>query len=103
MNSSAAERVHGQSLSFIQWRIQGRGLGGPGLPLFLDQTETRRAEKNFFGYRPPPPPSKGLDDLEPLPLSQGLDLILLFTTKTVTIHRLCCHTLQSRQSRGRGA
>ena len=25
MNSSAAERVHGPSLSFIQWRIQGRG------------------------------------------------------------------------------
>ena len=49
MNSSAAERVHGPSLSFIQWRIQGRGPGGPGLPLFLDQTETRRAEKNFFG------------------------------------------------------
>ena len=54
MNSSAAERVHGQSLSFIQWRMQGRGPGGPGLPLFLDQTETRRAEKNFFGERPPP-------------------------------------------------
>ena len=56
MNSSAAERVHGQSLSFIQWRIQGRVPGGAGLPLFLDQTETRRAEKNFFGERPPPPP-----------------------------------------------
>ena len=53
MNSSAAERVHGQSLSFIQWRNQGRGPGGPGHPLFLDQTETRRAEKNFFGDRPP--------------------------------------------------
>ena len=35
---------------------------------------------------PLPPLSKGLDDLEPLPLSQGLDLALLFTTKTVTIH-----------------
>ena len=55
MNSSAAERVHGPSLSFIQWRIQRRGLGGPGLPLYLDQTETRRAEKKFF-WRPPPPP-----------------------------------------------
>ena len=41
-----------------QWRIQGRG---PGPPSFLDQTETRRAEKNFLG-RPPFPPSKGLDD-----------------------------------------
>ena len=51
----AAERVHDPSLSFIQWRIQGRGPGGPGLPLFLDQTETRRAEKIFLGDRLPPP------------------------------------------------
>ena len=30
-----------------QWRIQGRGPGGPApLPLLLDQTEARRAEKN---------------------------------------------------------
>ena len=65
MISSAAERVHGPSLSFIQWRIQGRSPGGPGLPLFLDQTETRRAEKNFFGERPRL--SKGLDDLDPPP------------------------------------
>ena len=50
----AAERVHDPSLSFIQWRIQGRGPGGPGLPLFLDQTETRRAENIFLGDRPPP-------------------------------------------------
>ena len=54
-NSSAAERVHGPSLSFIQWRIQRRGLGGLGQPLFLGQTETRRAEKNFFGDHPRPP------------------------------------------------
>ena len=39
MNSSAAERVHGPSLSFIPWRIHGRGPGGPAYPLFLDQTE----------------------------------------------------------------
>ena len=56
MNSSAAERVHGPSLSFIQWRIQGRVPGGAGHPLFLDQTETRRAEKIFLGDRSPPPP-----------------------------------------------
>ena len=34
-------------------------------PLFLDQTETRRAKKIFWGYRPPLPPtplSKDLDD-----------------------------------------
>ena len=84
MNGFAAERVHGTSLSFIQWRIQGRGPGGPGLPpLFLDQTKARRVEKNF--WRPAPPPlSKGLDDRCPF-LSQGLDPALLFTTKTITI------------------
>ena len=32
-----------------QWRIQGRG---PGEPLFLDQNETRRAEKKFV-WAPP--------------------------------------------------
>ena len=31
----------------------GEGPGGPCPPLFLDQTETRRAEKYFFGDRPP--------------------------------------------------
>ena len=40
-------------------------------PLFLDQTEARRAEKNFFGTAPPPL-SQGLDDRVP-PLSVGLD------------------------------
>ena len=58
----------------LQWRIQGRNPGGPAPPLFLDQTEARRAEELFFGDLlpphliygsrwPPPPP----------PLSQGLD------------------------------
>ena len=32
----------------IQWRIQGRGPGGAGPSIFLDQTEARRAEKKFF-------------------------------------------------------
>ena len=36
----------------MQWRIQG---GGGLPPLFLDQTEAQRAEKNFFAYRTPPP------------------------------------------------
>ena len=41
---------------------------GPGPSIFLDQTEARRAKKNFFGDCPTPsppplpPPSKGLDD-----------------------------------------
>ena len=37
-----------------QWRIQGRGPGAAS-PLFLDQTEARRAEKMFFETAPPPP------------------------------------------------
>ena len=77
------------------------GPGGPGLPIILDQTETRGAEKIFFGDRPPLPQSKNLDDLDP-PLSQDLDPTQLFTTQTLTIHRLCCHSLQSWQGRGRG-
>ena len=64
MNSSAAERVHGPSLSFIPWRIHGRGPGGPAYPLFLDQTEIRTAEKNVFADRLPLL-SKGLDDSSP--------------------------------------
>ena len=32
----------------------GKGPGGPGSPLFLDQTEARRAEKNFFWDRASP-------------------------------------------------
>ena len=33
---------------------QGEGPGGPGPPLFFDQNEARRAEKNFFADRAPP-------------------------------------------------
>lgn len=36
----------------MQWRIQGKGRDAP--LLFLDQTEAGRAEKKFFGDRPPP-------------------------------------------------
>ena len=38
-----------------QLRIQGRGPGGPApLPLLLDQTEARRAEKKFLGKKQKP-------------------------------------------------
>ena len=47
----------------MQWRILQRGPGEAALPLFLDQTEARRAEKNIWDPTPPPPP----------PLSEGLD------------------------------
>ena len=33
----------------------GEGSGGPGPPLFLNQTEAQGAEKIFFGDCPPPP------------------------------------------------
>ena len=41
------------AIDFSQWRIQGRG---PPSPLFFDQNEARRAEKNFLGDRAPPSP-----------------------------------------------
>ena len=58
----------------------GEGPGGPGTPLFSDQTMARRAEKKHFGDRfPPPPLTQGLDDRlpPPSPLSQGLDPVLM--------------------------
>ena len=50
MNSSAAERVHGQSLSFIQWRIQG-----PGPPIIFRPNRDPKDRKIFFQDRLPPP------------------------------------------------
>ena len=42
---------------YYQWRIQGRGPGGPSCPLFLDHTEAPKARKKIF-WRPPPPPPR---------------------------------------------
>ena len=53
----------------------GEGAGGPAPPLYLDQTEARRAEKKIFETSRPPPLSQCLDD-HPPPLSEGLDLPL---------------------------
>ena len=50
-------------------------------PLFLDQTEARSAERNFFGDRSPRL-SLGLDDKGPA-LSEGLDTPLECTETTV--------------------
>ena len=41
---------------YYKWRIQRRGPGGPGSPLFLDQTEAPKARKKFFWSPSPPPP-----------------------------------------------
>ena len=68
-----------------QWRIKGRGPGSSPPPLFLDQTEARRAEKKIFETglplylgvwktAPPPPP-----------LSEGLDPPLHIAPKTSSI------------------
>ena len=51
---SRYERCYIQLDLNYQWRIQGSGPGDPAPPLFLDQTEARRAENSF--WRPPPPP-----------------------------------------------
>ena len=51
-------------------------------PLFLDETEARRVEKNFFGDRSFPL-SQGLDDpLPPPPLTQGLNPALVWVVLT---------------------
>ena len=56
------------------------GPGGVRPPLFLDQTEARRAEKNLLDTAPPF--SLGLDDQPPPPLSEGLDPLLYVHTDT---------------------
>ena len=48
------------------------GARGARPPLFFDQNETRRSEKNFLETAPPPL-SQDLDDRPPPPLSEGLD------------------------------
>ena len=53
----------------IQWRLHGRGLGDPDSPLFLDQNEARRAEKNFFEAAAPPPPPPSPPSLQTLSTS----------------------------------
>ena len=67
------------TICYTKWRIQGRGPGGPAPPLFLDQTEARRAEK-FFWETGPPSLCQGLDYWAP-PLSEGLDQPLIQTSK----------------------
>ena len=61
-----------------QWRIQGSGPGARPPPhLFSDQTEARRAEKNFTTA--PSPLSQDLDDPPPAPLSGGMDPPLIIS------------------------
>ena len=59
----------------------GEGPGGAHPPLFLDQTEARRAEK-ILGGGTGPPLSQGLDDCPRL-LSEGLDLLVMYVAGTM--------------------
>ena len=78
---SRKTKVHHIMADIEDYGSSGRSRGGARSPLFLDQTEGRRAEKIFFCDRPPlisgsgwpplHPLSRGLDDRPPL--SQGLD------------------------------
>ena len=56
---------------------RGGTRGARPRPLFLDQTEARRAKKKLGGDRPPTPLSQGLDDRVPL-FSESLDPPLMF-------------------------
>ena len=73
MELEAASRL--ASSFILQWRIQGKGPGGPPPYLFLDQTEALKAEKNIF-LRPPHLPCLRVWMTAPAPsshLSEGLD------------------------------
>ena len=58
-NRAADARLNSHAPGFWelqgQWRIQGRGPGDPGPPLFFDQNEAQRAEKRSVsqGLYPP--------------------------------------------------
>lgn len=73
--SNLPKYIYHISKKNIQWQIQGR------TPLFLDRTETRRAEKFFLETTPIPALSKSLDDLASLLLSRsgsGTDIDFFF-------------------------
>ena len=73
----------------------GEGPWDPPPPLFLDQSEARRAEKNFLQIAPPPL-SKGLDDHHPPPpLSQGLDPALWWIWKVILSIEFILHVAKT--------
>ena len=61
----------------MQWRIQGRGPGGPTPAYFQSKLgpEGPKPKKNFLETSPPPPYLMVLKTA-PRPLSQGLDLAI---------------------------
>ena len=58
---------------------------GPAPPLFLGQTEIRKAEKKFSETAPPHPLSQGLDDRDPLTAVSALNHLLRYSENTVGI------------------
>ena len=58
---------------FLKFRGGGGVVGAP--PLFLDQTQDQRVEKNFFETAPPL--SQGLDDCPPLIWRSGPKLFII--------------------------
>ena len=73
------------------------GRGGPGPPpLFLDQIEARRAKKYiFFGDRPRPPLSEGLDPPVSFPLVGDKELVKLGITTLIMMIRIFTLLFQS--------
>ena len=87
----------------IQWRIQGRGPGGPLPRLLLDQSEAPKAKIIFFetGLPPylrvsitallPPPP--------PFPLSEGLDPPLKYNHLSLYISGTIAFSIKTAQAK----
>ena len=76
-------------LSVFQYTVEclltvadpGKGTGAPGLPLFFDQTEARRAKKLFLETAPLPPSYLRVWMTGPPHLSQDLDPAMTHVTK----------------------
>ena len=78
---------------------RGGARGGPP-PLFLDQTEARRAEKIWGGDRAPPYLRVWMTAPPPLPSSEGLDPPLMYVAET--IGSLSNSVFERRTSTGSG-
>ena len=78
--------------TLLRVTFHGRGPGGLGPPLVLDQTEDRRAQKIFLGDQASSF-SKGLDDPPPRPtplyLSEGLHPALFCVIITLPWSKGC--------------
>ena len=96
-------------VAFLKNHFDQNSGGSSPAPLFLDQTEVRRAEKFFFRDRAPLallPVSHGLDDRPPPPppprhpLSEGLDHYRPRFHLTLTLHCINCITAIHKSRKG---